>query len=265
MQKRMNKKLYMVVLFIVYGLWIVPCNITAGVNKDKDSTLHVDEIISKSEKIMRGDTSVGSMEMIVKTKRWTRSIKMKSWAEGKEKSFIKILYPSRDKGITFLRLDKEMWQYVPKIERTIKIPPSMMLQSWMGSDFTNDDLVKESSLIDDYEAGLLAEEEGAYKIELIPKPEAAVTWGKVLYWIDKTNFLQLREEFYDEDNLLINVLTFSEVKKFNDRYYPAKMLMAPQDEEKKGSSTTLHIESMVFNEPVEEGIFSLRSLKSMSR
>jgi len=233
--------------------------------KVKEKTLSVEEIIKKSDELMRGDTANGSMEMIVKTKRWTRTIEMESWSKGTKKSFIRINAPVRDKGTTFLKLDKEMWQYVPKVERTIKIPPSMMMQSWMGSDFTNDDLVKESSIVDDYKSKLLGKEGNNYKVELIPRPEAAVTWGKVLYWVDIDNLLPVRVEFYDEDNLLVNVLEYMDVRRFNDRQMPAKWVMTPQDEDKEGHSTTIIVKEMVFNEPVDNLIFSLSALKKMSR
>ncbi|MFC1482637.1 outer membrane lipoprotein-sorting protein [Candidatus Margulisiibacteriota bacterium] len=228
-------------------------------------SLTVTEILQKSDDIMRGKTSISELEMIVKTKRWTRTVKMKTWSKGTKKSFIKITYPSRDKGITFLKLDTEMWQYVPKIERQIKIPPSMMLQSWMGSDFTNDDLVKESSIVEDYDSKLLSEGEIHYEIELIPKPESAVVWGKIIYYVDVKTFLPVKEEFYDEDGELINILTFSDVKKFNDRLFPSKMVMIPQTEDKKGNSTTIIFRKMQFNVPIRNSIFTLQSLKTMSK
>ncbi|MCI5132049.1 MAG: outer membrane lipoprotein-sorting protein, partial [Candidatus Electrothrix sp. EH2] len=108
------------------------------------------EIIKKVEDNLNGKTAEMKITMTVKTKRAERTMKMQSWSVGKDKSFIKILYPGKDKGITFLKMDNSMWQYVPRIEKTIKIPASMMLQSWMGSDFSNDDLVRESSISEDY-------------------------------------------------------------------------------------------------------------------
>ena len=163
--------------------------------------LDVKEIIQKSDDLMRGKTSYGELIMETRTPRWTRSISMQSWSEGTTKSFILITAPVRDKGTTFLKINNEMWQYVPKVEKIIKIPPSMMLQSWMGSDFTNDDLVRESSIVEDYNCKLLAEEPARYKIELIPKPDAAVTWGKIIYYIAKVTFVPLRADFYDEEGI----------------------------------------------------------------
>lgn len=227
--------------------------------------LTADEIIARAENLMRGQTAYGEMAMVVKTARWQRTIKMTSWSEGTKRSFIKITAPVRDQGITFLKLDKEMWQYVPKVERTIKIPPSMMMQSWMGSDFTNDDLVKESSLVEDYTSTIVSENAASYWLELLPRPEAPVTWGKLLYQVDKKSFLPERVEFYDEDGILINILVYSAVRQFNDRLFPTKWEMLPQEEEKEGHSTTIIVHKMIFNEPVPGDIFSLRALKKLSR
>lgn len=144
-----------------------------------DISLDVDQVIKQVEDNLNGKTAVIAMTMVVKTKRAERTMKMKSWSEGNKKSFIKILYPGKDKGITFLKLDNAMWQYVPRIEKTIKIPASMMLQSWMGSDFSNDDLVRESSISEDYIKKLLEETEAEYRVELLPKPDAPVVWGRL--------------------------------------------------------------------------------------
>lgn len=247
-----KRSLFLLVCFVSLFAF-AQCGITAG------------EIIKRSEDLMRGQTAYGEMEMIVKTARWQRTIKMTSWSEGTKRSFIKITAPVRDQGITFLKLDKEMWQYVPKVERTIKIPPSMMMQSWMGSDFTNDDLVKESSLVEDYTATIVSENAASYWLELLPRPEAAVTWGKLLYQVDKKSFLPERVEFYDEDGILINILVYSAVRQFNDRLFPTKWEMLPQEEEKEGHSTTIIVHKMIFNEPLPGDIFSLRALKKLSR
>jgi len=223
------------------------------------------QIIAISEKMMRGNTSTGRMEMIIQTPKWKRSVKMTSWARGTKKSFIRIDYPKRDKGITFLKRGNEMWQYIPKIEKTIKIPPSMMMQSWMGSDFTNDDLVKESSLANDYTSKIIKRDKVNYTLELIPKPESAVVWGKLIMVINKKSFLPVKVEYYAEDGELINILEYSNVKKFNDRFYPTKWVMLPQTEDKKGHSTTLIVISNRFNIPISNSVFTLRSLRTRSR
>lgn len=229
------------------------------------SAQDVKTILQKSDDLMRGATSYGEFEMQVTTPRWKRTMRMQSWSKGTKKSFIKVLYPERDKGTTFLRIDNEMWQYVPKVERTIKIPPSMMLQSWMGSDFTNDDLVRESSIVDDYTATLLEAGSPNYKIQLIPKPEAAVTWGKVILWVNTSTYVPVREEFYDEDGALVRIMKFENVTKLPDRYFPTRWTMLPQTEDKKGNTTVIIVKNMTFNKPVDAGTFSLEALKRMSK
>lgn len=229
------------------------------------NSLTVTEIIQKSDDLMRGETSYGEFTMEVKTPRWNRTMTMQTWSEGTKKSFILITAPARDKGATFLKIDNEMWQYVPKVEKVIKIPPSMMLQSWMGSDFTNDDLVKESSIVEDYTTKLLAEEKNSYKIELIPKPEAAVTWGKIIYWVAKETFVPVKEEFYDEDGLLVRTMLFEDVQIVSGRYFPNRWIMLSQAEDKKGHVTTVTIKKMTFDQPLDSKIFSMQSLKNKAK
>ena len=151
---------------------------------------------------MRGNTSL--VEMSIKTIRptWTRQMDLRVWSKGNDFAMIYIQSPARDRGITFLKRGKEVWNWIPTLEKTIKLPPSMMSQSWMGTDFTNDDLVKESSVVDDYEHTLAGTEKQGdslcYKIQMMPKPDAAVVWGKIIVWITQKEYLQLRAEFFDE-------------------------------------------------------------------
>ena len=145
----------------------------------------------------------------------------KFWSEGTEKSFILMLAPARDKGVTFLKIGREMWNYIPRINRVIKIPPSMMLQSWMGSDFTNDDLVKESSVVDDYTHEFLGREEeagfDAYKVALTPKPTAPVVWAKIVEWIRVDDYVPLKAEYYNERGELIRTLVFLDIEEMGGR------------------------------------------------
>jgi len=229
------------------------------------AAVDVDRIIERSEKIMRGDSMYVQLSMKVTTPRWKREIRMQSWSKGEEKSFIKIIYPRRDKGTTFLKIGNEMWQYIPKVERTIKIPPSMMLQSWMGSDFTNDDLVKESSIVDDYEAVLVSDNKTAYLIELIPTEDAAVAWGRLMYEVNKKTYLPTKVEFYDEDDILVRIMEYKDVRKLEDRYFPFLWTMEPLTEDKEGHLTVIKVEQISINKPVKSSLFSLRALKTMSK
>ena len=221
------------------------------------------EIVDRSEKLLWGKTFQGELEMSVATPRWQRTLSLRVWIERPQRSFIRILTPAKEAGIGSLRIGSEMWNYLPKVERTIKIPPSMMLQPWMGSDFTNDDLVKESSVVDDYSHHIVRTEstdgQAAYVIEAIPKPDAAVVWGKILFWVRKADFVPLKEEFYSERGELVRVLTFSEVRSLGGRSVPTRWQMRPRD--KPDNVTTLVLKSARYDEPIDAELFTQRNLQ----
>ncbi|MEA3288754.1 MAG: outer membrane lipoprotein-sorting protein [Campylobacterota bacterium] len=227
--------------------------------------MDADLIIKKVENNLNGKTADITMSMIVHTKRSKRTINMQSLSIGNDKSFIKILYPKKDYGITFLKIDNKMWQYVPRIERIIKIPSSMMLQSWMGSDFSNDDLVKESSISDDYNSKLKDENKKDFIVELKPKEDAAVVWGRIVMNISKEYYLPVSVEYYDEDDILIRVLNYSDIKKFKDKFYPTYWELTPKTEDKKGHKTIMKIQSAAFDEDIDPSYFTKRALKRYSR
>ena len=224
-----------------------------------------EDIIRRVVDNLNGKTAVMEISMVVKTRRAERTMKMKSYSVGQEKSFIKVLYPKKDEGITFLKIDNSMWQYVPRIEKTIKIPASMMMQSWMGSDFSNDDLVKESSLNEDYSHKLIAETESEYKLELHPKVDAAVVWGMILMAVSKEYYLPTTVSYFDEDGVLVRELVYTDVKPYGERFYPSLWIMTPKTEEKKGHETRISVSKAVFDGVVDEGYFSKRALKRFSR
>ncbi len=232
------------------------------------NTLHSQtssQIINRVEDNLNGKTAYMKITMIIKTSRFKREMQMQSWGEGNKKSFIKIIYPKKDRGITFLKVDNQMWQYVPRIERTIKIPSSMMLQSWMGSDFTNDDLAKESSILDDYNHKLIDQNSTSYTVELLPKEDAAVVWGKIVMYISKEYYLPIEAEYFDEDDLLIRVLTYKKLQKFGNRTYPTYWEMKPQTEDKKGHRTIVIVEEAEFDKEIDSSYFTKRALKRYSK
>jgi len=222
------------------------------------------EIIKIADQKARGITSSrGEMKMTIVRPTWSREISLKSWSKGSAYSLMLITAPARDKGAAFLKRENEIWNWQPSIDRAIKLPPSMMMQSWMGSDFTNDDLVRESSIVIDYTHKLKEDQEIdgriCYQIELIPKPEAPVVWGKVLSWISKEDYLQLKTEFYDEDGYLVNTMTGKDVKMMGGRLLPTRIEMVPADED--GKKTVLEQIDIAFDEPIEESFFSIQNLK----
>lgn len=224
-----------------------------------------DEIIQQLEDNLNGKSANMDITMIVDTSRTKRTMKMTSLSRGTEKSFIKILYPKKDKGITFLKIDHTMWQYVPKIERVIKIPASMMLQSWMGTDFSNDDLVKESSLSEDYMPSLLNEDAEKYTLQLCAKEDASVVWGNLIMEVSKQYMLPMNVQYYDEDGILIRVLHYKDVKLLEKRYYPTYWEMIPQTEDKKGHKTVIKIERAVFDKEIDSSYFTKNALKRYSK
>ena len=156
------------------------------------------DLIRKAENHMQGKSFNGKMTMKVEHDGQVREMKMRVWLAGRDKALIKILEPQKDRGTGNLRLKLELWQFLPNVNRVIRIPPSMMLQSWMGSDFTNDDLVKASSLVNDYTHKILGKEEDhgikAIKVELMPKKDAPVVWGKILMWVRDPDAVPLKQE-----------------------------------------------------------------------
>jgi len=222
-----------------------------------------DEIIKKLDNNMRGVNVYMSMSMKVVSLKHERTMKLQSWSEGTKKSFTKIIYPPKDKGITFLSLDNEMWQYVPKIEKTIKIPPSMMLQNWMGSNLTNDDLVKQSSIIDDYDARVLKKDGAIVTIELIPKEDAAVVWGKVVLNIDTSNYTSIKDIFYDEDGLEVRYFIYENVKTFGKYSIPTYWKIQPVD--KKNNYTEIILDEVEYDQDISNSYFKKSALKRFSR
>ena len=223
------------------------------------------EIVAKADEKNRGETSQGEMSMTIVRPSWERSISMKTWSKGTEYFMIYITAPAKEEGQVFMKVDKEMWNWVPSISRMIKIPPSMMMQSWMGSDFTNDDLVKQSSIVTDYNQTLVGEENvrgmDCYKIELIPHPDAAVVWGKIISWVTKDGFNFWKSEYYDEDGNLQNIENSFNIKQMGDRSIPTKIEMVPANDE--GKKTVMEFSNLVFNKPISDDFFSIQNMKQI--
>lgn len=239
--------------------------ITSGAYQSYAQELTAKQIIVKADNKTRGTTMQSDMTMTIVRPSWERTIAMKSWSKGNDKFLIYITAPAKEKGQVFLKVGKEMWNYVPTISRMIKIPPSMMMQSWMGSDFTNDDLVKQSSIVVDYTHKLTGEETiremECYVIELIPLPDAPVVWGKILCWITKDGFNQWKNEYYDEDGILINVENGYNIKNFGDRQLPSKFEMIPTEE--IGKKTIMEIQSAEYDTDINDRFFSKQNMKKV--
>ncbi len=223
------------------------------------------DIVKKTDELMRGESSKGDAVMRIERPEWTREVKMKMWSLGTTKSLVLVLEPARDRGLAMLMRDQEIWNWQPSIERVIKLPPSMMMQSWMGSDFTNDDLAKQSSIVTDYDHRILKDttilERDCYKIELIPKENAAVVWGKIEMYISKKGYLQLLVKFYDEDDFLVNTMIASRIKTMGGRIIPSYLEMIPADNPKQ--KTTFEYLSLEFNLGLKDSFFSIQNMKRL--
>ena len=224
------------------------------------------EIVKKADEKMRGKSSRAEMTMKIVRPTWERSVSMKAWSMNEDYSLILITAPARDEGSAYLKRENEIWNWLPDINRTIKLPPSMMSQSWMGSDFSNNDLVRESSIVTDYTHTLVGDSTfnnyDCYKIELIPKPDAPVVWSKVITFISKNEFLQLRTEFYDENQEIIRLMQSSEIKEMSGRTIPTRLEMIPLQED--GKKTIMIYEDIQFDIDISERFFSIQNMKRIN-
>ena len=244
---------------------IIICFLLSTASNSFSQELTAKEIVSRANDKATGNTSQGTMKMTIERPDWSREVTMKTWSKGTEFYLIYITEPARDKGQVFMKRGQDMWNWMPGINRMIKLPPSMMGQSWMGSDFTNDDLVRMNSIIEDFTHNIIGSQkiEGfdCYKIELIPKHEAAVVWGKIILWISKDDYYELKGEYYDEDEVLVNTMESSDIKLMGDRKLPAKMVMIPVD--KPGNRTIMEMVDVTFNKPIEDDFFSQQNMKNV--
>lgn len=244
---------------IYTALFILLCVFPVVLYADIDAT----EIVRKSDELARGDTRYSELEMTIVRPDWTRTLAIKSWSIGSEYSMILITAPARERGQVFLKRGNEMWNWIPSIERIVNIPASMMMQSWMGSDLTNDDLLNEASIVNDYDHKILKEEDisglSCWKIELLPHEDAAVVWGRILLWISKEGYHQMRLEYYDEFDELINYHIASDIKEMGNREIVTRYEIIPVD--KKGHSTILKINHVEFDKEMEESFFSQQNMR----
>jgi len=224
------------------------------------------EIIKKADEKWNGEkSSKGEMTMEIIRPTWERTVEFKIWTLEKDYSMTLITAPAKEKGQAFLKRENEMWNWVPNISRMIKLPPSMMSDGWMGSDYTNDDILKESSIVVDYNHKIISSEtidhRNCWKIEMMPKENAAIVWGKVMKWVSKDEFLMLKSEYYDEDEYLVKTELGSDIKMMDGRKIPTKLEIIPAD--KEDQKTVVTINYMEFNVNLQESFFSQQNMKRL--
>ena len=221
------------------------------------------EIVDRVDRLLRGDSSRGIVTMQIVTENWQRSLTMQILSQGTQNALVRIQQPKKEAGTATLKVDNNIWNYLPKVSRTIKIPSSMMMASWMGSHFTNDDLVKDSQLVRDYflEIAFEGDREGApvYEFLLTPRPEAPVVWGKIELEVRQDDLMPTWQRYYDEDGTLMRELRFSAYTTLGGRLVPARMVMQPQD--KPQEQTVIVYDDLEFDIPIAADTFSLRNLE----
>ena len=223
----------------------------------------VEELLEATDDAARGEESVAVVSMQVKTDRYERSMKMKAWSKGTEHSLIRILEPAKDAGVSTLKVEDNLWNYLPKVDRTMKIPAGMMSGSWMGSHFSNDDLVRESRLSEDFTFEITkkpadAGSNGNYHITCTPKPDAPVVWGKVVVEVEPRK-VPVKVDYYDEKGELVRTMTYTDVQEVDGRLSPMTMTLTPHD--KPGEFTRMTFSELDFDVDLDDGMFSLQSLK----
>lgn len=243
----MLSRCLIIVLFLC-----APCIVIA---EDMDAK----NIIQKVQNLMRSSTSTARYTMQIQTPDWQRAITFQSWDERVEKRFfIRVLSPRKEKGTAWLKSDKNLWMYLPKLERDIRIPASMMLSSWMGSDFTNDDLVKMDSVVADYDHRITGKNEHSITIESTAKPDAPVVWGKIIHVVGDDG-IPLSDDYYDEHGAHIRHLAFSEIRVMDGRRIPTLWTMQPLND--IGKKTLLKLEEATFDKSIPEHVFTRTNLR----
>lgn len=221
------------------------------------------EKVAAMEQLLWGDANQGDYSMTIETPYWQRTLEIKAWMMRPEKTLIRVLSPKKERGSGSLRMGSEMWNYVPKIDRIIKVPPSMMLQPWMGSDFSNDDLVKESSRINDYTHQVMEtlQEQGVavLHIKSTAKPAAPVVWGSIDLWMRADDGIPLRQAYNNERGEEVKRMSFENVQVMDGRRIPTRWIMQPQD--KSGRRTVIEIRNVKFDLPISDAIFTQTQLR----
>lgn len=222
------------------------------------------EIIDRVDRMLRGASSRADVAMEIATAHWARSLEMRVWSLGTEYALVRVTAPLREAGSATLKVRQEVWNYLPRVDRTIKIPPSLMMGAWMGSHFTNDDLVKESRVVDDYDITIGFEGDRAgvavWEFALTPKPTAAVVWGRIVQQVRKADLMPTWARYYDERGTLIRTMTCSDYRTFGSRLVPSVMTVRPED--KPDERTVIRYRDLEFDVRLSPDFFSLRSLQA---
>ncbi len=242
----MSKRIFLLVLSVVF---MAQPALSADLQK----------LVRKVEEQYMGLSSKSRMAMSIRSEHWERSLVMDAWSLGRDHFLVRIVEPAKERDVATLKVDNEVWNYLPKVDRVIKVPPSMMGGAWMGSHITNDDLVKANKIDEDYTFALLEETKERYLIECVPKPDAVVVWGKIVYEILRPLEVPGTVSYYDEEMVKVRDMVFDEVRKIDGRTIPLRMTIRPVDEPQE--STVIRYSDIDFDIRIDKSFFSLRNLK----
>lgn len=233
----------------------------------KPKELSAKEIIMAGETQMRGQSSQSTMHMFIKRPSYSRNLILRSWAKGSDQALVEILDPPKEEGVSSLRVGTQMWNYLPKTDQVVRVPTSLMLQSWMGSDFTNDDLMKASSLGRDYKHKIIRKEvmgkENLVVIQCTPLPNAPVVWGKIIHWARLKDNLPVKQEFFDDRQKLVRTINFANFKKMDDRVVPTVMRVVRADS--KNEVTAVVYDKLFYNRDIPARVFDRDQIRIMSQ
>ena len=222
------------------------------------AALTAEQILERAEQKLAASTMVADMTIKIERPKWNKTMSLKTWAKGTEYAMAYVKGPEKDKGTVYLKAENDVYNYLPKIKKTIKLPATLLSQNWMGTDMSTDDLVKLTQITKDYDAKLTGSEtvsgRDCYTIVLAPKATADVLWGQLILTIDKKDFIQLKTQFYDEDMELVNTMIGSEVKAMGGKTVASKMIMTPAG--KPEYKTTVVYSSMQFNTSISSSFFT---------
>jgi outer membrane lipoprotein-sorting protein len=246
-------------------LLVLACGPLSSPGLAQESTVseaRLRELLDGADDLHRGASSHAEITMNVRTARYARSMRMETWAQGETHSLIRILAPAREAGMTTLKIEDNIWHYLPNIDRTMKVPGGMMAGSWMGSHFSNDDLVKGSRMADDYSFTLTeepaADGRGQYVIECLAKDDAPVVWGKVMVTL-RPDGVPTEISYWEEDGTLVRTMFFSDVREIGGESIPFHMRLVPANEPEE--FTEIVYEAIEFDIEIPDSMFSLQALR----
>ncbi|MCB0420213.1 MAG: outer membrane lipoprotein-sorting protein [Bdellovibrionales bacterium] len=221
---------------------------------------NLNEILDAIDKTYRSESSWALVEMEIQTEHWSRKLQLEMWTKGLDYTLIRIQSPKKDEGISTLKRKNEMWNYFPKINKVIKVPPSMMMGSWMGSDFTNDDLVKDNTFRSDYISKFLpSTNPEIYRIELVPKEKTVSVWSRIELEVEKKRMLLLKQLSYNDRGENVRTISFSKIKQMGGKLLPTELKLVPH--KKKDQSTTVRYKEAKFNLQLPPNLFRRQGLQ----